>query len=403
MQTPSTEMDLEFTSPTKKRVTRDPDSQLDQIIQAGNRTSSPSTKKNDTPVITPPKPKVSYEHRTNAGTTILTYNPNNLPAMEHGEDDNRSMNRMCKITQPYPHVDSTYKHMTDAMRHTHLDQRLVSMTERMIEAYNIPILQEDDGDDDEEMNDNVKKEEGTEPNSESKPFAPYEIVGVPRQSLQTNIGRICNDAHDGKLNKTTLLLEGSRHGANGTRIELDVEKLVQKEGVSFSLFQGQIVLVEGYNHSGRRMVAERLVEGLPFQMEDMEMTSKSVLRDMHYGEEKGSQNGKPVKVMTAAGPYTTSQDLEYQPLMDLLGTIEIEKPDVVILMGPFVDLRQEKVESGEDLTVEYEDGTKRYVTFEQFFAAKVSSELEALYESDPGMKTQFVLVPSMDDAIAEPV
>ena len=207
---------MEFTSPTKKRVMRDPDSQLDQIIQAGNHTSSPFTTKSDTPtpvITTPPKPtpKMSYEDRTNAGTTILTYNPNNLPAVEHGNSkDETRMNRMCKITQPYNHIDSTYKHMTDAMRHTHLDQRLVSMTERMIEAYHIPILQEDDGDDEDmNRNDNVKKEDETETetNSESKPFAPYEIVGVPRQSLQTNIGRICNDAHDGKLNKTTLFLE----------------------------------------------------------------------------------------------------------------------------------------------------------------------------------------------------
>jgi DNA polymerase alpha subunit B len=124
---------------------------------------------------------------------------------------------------------------------------------------------------------------------------------------------------------------------------------------------------------------------------------------MHHGEGKGCQNGNAVKIYAAAGPYTTSQDLDYQPLMDLLGTIEAETPDVVILMGPFVDMRQDKVQSGEELTVEYEDGTKRHVCFEQFFAAKIASELENMYESNPGLKTQFVLVPSMDDAIAEPV
>jgi hypothetical protein len=72
-------------------------------------------------------------------------------------------------------------------------------------------------------------------------------------------------------------------------------------------------------------------------------------------------------------------------------------------MGPFVDMRQEIVKNGEDLVLECEDGTKTHVCYEQFFAAKVAAELETLYEEDPDLKTQFVLVPSMDDAVSEPV
>ena len=135
----------------------------------------------------------------------------------------------------------------------------------------------------------------------------------------------------------------------------------------------------------------------------MAKTSKHLLRNMHYGESKGCQNGNALKIFAAAGPYTTSDNLDYQPIADLLGFIEDEKPDVVVLMGPFVDLRQEKIQSGEDLIVEYQDGSKRHVCFEQFFAAKVATELEGMFEGDPGLKTQFVIVPSMDDAIAEPV
>ena len=113
--------------------------------------------------------------------------------------------------------------------------------------------------------------------------------------------------------------------------------------------------------------------------------------------------GQGAKIYAVAGPYTTSQNLEYQPLTDLLGVVEVEKPDVVIMMGPFVDMRMDVVKNGEDLVLEYEDGTKRHVCYEQFFAAKIAAELEALYEAEPDLKTQFILVPSMDDAVSEPV
>jgi hypothetical protein len=38
-----------------------------------------------------------------------------------------------------------------------------------------------------------------------------------------------------------------------------------------------------------------------------------------------------------------------------------EKPDVVLMMGPFVDMRQEIVQNVEDLVLEYENGTKTHV------------------------------------------
>lgn len=412
-----------FVSPSKKRsvLSSNPDFQLDQIANSSVKTESPSSSNNST-TVTPPKPKaspsVAYENRTNAGASVFTYNPNNIPETSSNDesmnsDSNTNTGRICKIRQTYQnvHISSPYHYMTDAARHTHLEARLTSMTEQMIKAYDIPLPGSDDG----EENQNEKEGEQKQEHAQSGAFATFEHVGVPRQSLQTNIGRICNEAHVGKLNKTTLLLEGSKNGSNGARIELDVEKLSKE--ASFSLFQGQIVCVEGYNYSGRKMVVHRLMEGLPSTSSSSNSscdkgddavlvqpkTRKQDLLEMQYGNKEGCQNGNSLKIYAVAGPYTTSDDLEYQPLADLLGTIEVDKPDVVILMGPFVDMRQQKVKTGEELTLEYQDGSKRYVTFEQFFAAKIANELEVMFENDPALKTQFVLVPSMDDAIAEPV
>lgn len=39
----------------------------------------------------------------------------------------------------------------------------------------------------------------------------------------------------------------------------------------------------------------------------------------------------------ASGPFTTTDTLEYEPLLDLMRVIAVRKPDVVVLAGPFVD------------------------------------------------------------------
>jgi DNA polymerase alpha subunit B len=223
----------------------------------------------------------------------------------------------------------------------------------------------------------------------------FEQVGVPRQSVQFNVGRICNESHSGKINSTTILLEGSRSGSNGARISVDVSRLE-----NYSVFPGQIVGVKGMNVSGRKIMAEEIVEGIENNNgERMVKTKRSILKE-------SNKNGHGTKIFTVAGPYTT-EDFEYKPLESLLENVVKEKPDVVIMMGPFVDMKMEKIANGE-MTVEFVDGDgnpeEKVVSYEAFFAAKISSVLESLFEDmKDSMKTQFVLVPSTDDAIAEPV
>jgi ABC-type histidine transport system ATPase subunit len=82
----------------------------------------------------------------------------------------------------------------------------------------------------------------------------------------------------------------------------------------------------------------------------------------------------------------------------MLEVIRVEKPDVVIMTGPFVDMSHSLV--GET-TLESEDGVKLIVTHEAFFANKVAAFIEALFADEDGLNTQFVLVPSLDDAVSE--
>lgn len=187
------------------------------------------------------------------------------------------------------------------------------------------------------------------------------------------------------MNATTVLLEGSQATSGGARVEVDLRHLKQ----DYSLFPGQIVTLEGHNTTGRSMVVQRLCEGVPHP------PNTSPAGDLLKYHHK-VQDGMPLNIVTAAGPFTTADNLDYQPLHDLLNNLlqQPEHVDAVILTGPFVDMRHAHVAAGNTAV----DGS--VVPFEVLFAHKVSQALEELYESSPHA-TQFILQPSLDDATAE--
>lgn len=104
------------------------------------------------------------------------------------------------------------------------------------------------------------------------------------------------------------------------------------------------------------------------------------------------------KIVSMAGPYTTSDNLEYAPLVDAVLKISEEKPDVVILCGPFVDSRQPLVE---DCIIE-EDGVMKNVSHEYLFRVRISELFSEMYENY-SLDTQIVLVPSVEDAFLDSV
>lgn len=48
-------------------------------------------------------------------------------------------------------------------------------------------------------------------------------------------------------------------------------------------------------------------------------------------------------MIAVAGPYTTSDNLAYEPLKDLVTYIGTHRPHVVIMTGPFLDSEHAKV------------------------------------------------------------
>ena len=154
------------------------------------------------------------------------------------------------------------------------------------------------------------------------------------------------------MNHTSVVVEGSSSSCGGARINVDLGNLKSKK-IPFSLFPGQIVAIEGMNPTGRKIVAHSVCEGAAHA------SNKSTIKDLlHYHYEK--QDGSAVKVLTACGPFTTSENLEYQPFVDLMHVILEQLPDVVVLTGPFVDVRHDQIKTGY-VQLELDDNVRQVV------------------------------------------
>ena len=186
-----------------------------------------------------------------------------------------------------------------------------------------------------------------------------------------------------------MVIEGSSASAGGARINVDLTHL-RSTNTAYSLFPGQIVAMEGMNPTGRKMTAHRICEGAAHKPNT---TSVRKLREYHHD----MQDGAPLKIMTACGPFTTSDTTDYQPFVDLMYEIMDSSPDVVVLAGPFVDMRQTQIKEGKT-TIEIDDGVEKVVSYENFFAYKIAGLIEEAFSEADDMNTQFILVPSVDDA-----
>lgn len=349
------------TPPTAKR----PNQQQQRPEQTTTGASSvDSVGRND---LTSPRRAVklpSYNDRTRVGQIVASFNPTGLPPIA---PNTKSVN--CVISQDDQNLRKSYRHMFTTMeeRSRALEDHLTTLSNEIISLHGIS-----DG------------ENG---------IAPLEQVNVPRQDKVTCVGRICNEAHEGKLNATSVVIEGSSSTCGGARINVDLSMLKSSK-TAYSLFPGQIVAIEGMNPTGRKLMAQRVCEGAAHPVNT---ASVKELREFHYDR----QDGSPIKLLTACGPFTTSDNMDYEPFVDFMHVVMEQSPDVVILTGPFVDMRHDAVKKG-NISIEVDEDVYQTVPHEAVFANKISSLIDEVLESmGDDTKTQFVLVPALEDASAK--
>eukprot|EP00058_Branchiostoma_floridae_P021149 XP_002606639.1 hypothetical protein BRAFLDRAFT_120094 [Branchiostoma floridae] len=134
----------------------------------------------------------------------------------------------------------------------------------------------------------------------------------PCQEPITVSGRVCCDMSTGRLNAHSVLLEGSRETSARKTVHLDLSEVSE-----YSLFPGQIVACDGLNTTGSKLVVSKFYQGVHLPFAEVDETSENL--------------SVPVQVLVAAGPFTPSDSLAYEPLEDLLKYLKRDQPDVCVL------------------------------------------------------------------------
>ena len=208
---------------------------------------------------------------------------------------------------------------------------------------------------------------------------PLSSVSTAGSEEATFVGRVCCEG-EGRLNVQSLFLEGSRASSNGCRVRVDL-----KDCPEYALFPGQIVAVIGINirHS---IVATRVLTVLPPR--DAQAAAATAAAAAADGPAAGRS---AVAIMSAAGPFTTTDDLTYAPFTALLQKAMEVRPDCLVLLGPFVDESHPAVAGG-DVPV----------TYETLFCRQVLDPLkdwiESQLEAEATKIPHVVLLPSPKDA-----
>lgn len=343
---PAAKRKATFDTPTSKAV-------------KNNLNSSPAD--NKTPTMKS-LPTVAFEGRKNAGEVVEAINAH-LPAAEVPEVPPAEARIKLKAAVDLPKY--TYKPM--AMKLSEASEILDDRIDMFVEQ--------------------VQKEHNLEDNDFGNPAAQStsDIVAV---------GRIACDQPTGKLNASSIVLETSRRMGAGMRVPLKLD------GVTFDFFPGKIVALRGTNVSGHHFLVR---EVLPMPLLPPAASRPEDI-DVH-NDRLTSADGetRPLHMLVAAGPYTTESDLSFAPLYTLLEQATTERADVLVLVGPFLDLEHPVVASGDfeqhlpaDAKIEPDQATLTDV-----FRVLISSAIQRLAQAVPTMT--IIMVPSMRDAISKHV
>ena len=206
------------------------------------------------------------------------------------------------------------------------------------------------------------------------------------------VGRIASDALEGKLNASSLVLEISRRTGAGLRIPLKVET------VSHEFFPGQIVAVRGINASGDYFAVSEVLE-MPLLPPAASLPSTMDALNERLGvQEDGLENPThALNVLISSGPYTADDNLAFEPLRTLCEKAAESYADVLIMVGPILDLEHPLIASGDfdlpdDPSIEPDKATLNDV-----FRILVGAPLRHLAQQV--LNITIILIPSVRDAV----
>ncbi|KAI7997250.1 DNA polymerase alpha subunit B [Camellia lanceoleosa] len=205
---------------------------------------------------------------------------------------------------------------------------------------------------------------------------------VASQKSVFAVGMICCE-EEGRLKEKPVLLQSSVEHSGGQRVRLDLQKLSQ-----FSIFPGQVVGVEGHNPSGHCLTASKIIDYTPLSGsadENPHPTKKQVV-DQEFQLTDPSHVLAVLSMIIAAGPFTTTDNLFFEPLTELLAYARRKQPQLLLLLGPFIDSEHPEIKKG---------AVNR--TFDEIFRLEILGRLQD-YVEYMGSAARVILVPSIRDA-----
>ncbi|WVQ77069.1 hypothetical protein IAR50_006752 [Cryptococcus sp. DSM 104548] len=205
------------------------------------------------------------------------------------------------------------------------------------------------------------------------------------------VGRIVVNASGVKIDKASLRnsfhLQSSRLIGGGKRIALQFpeDQLRVIGGApgakSVPMYSGCLVCLKGRNGGGGTFVIEELLVSPPGFLGQ---TPASELLDFQHGDKLA---GRPMSLCVASGPFTMSDNLLFAPLEAVLNKVAEERPDVLLLLGPFIDSQHPAIKSG----LVTESPT-------DIFRTQISERLQKVIDASSG--TVIILVPSVRDVVS---
>ncbi|BGP47016.1 DNA-directed DNA polymerase alpha subunit pol12 [Rhodotorula kratochvilovae] len=206
--------------------------------------------------------------------------------------------------------------------------------------------------------------------------------GIQSQEDILVVGRLCPETDAAKMTETSTWLESSRMLGSGSRVLLKFEPEMKVRGApagsgGMGMFPGCLVALKGTNGGGKLFAVKEVLMMPPI---DATYTAPTELLAKQYGNQLKQLNGAPMSVIVASGPYTVDLDLEYEPLQALLSLAQEEKPDVLVLTGPFIDAEHPLIKRGDvdEFPV-------------QLFRSRISTKLAHLLANSP--RTTVILIP----------
>ncbi|KAF8967116.1 DNA polymerase alpha/epsilon subunit B-domain-containing protein [Flammula alnicola] len=201
----------------------------------------------------------------------------------------------------------------------------------------------------------------------------------------TIIGRITHDAESASMSKLVegaITIESSRMLSSGARIPLILDPTIKIRGSvrgigGVGIYPGAIVALKGKNGGGGYFLATEVL-GIP------PLKSSPAAQGIIDPKLDPMASQNPASMFVACGPFTTDADTGYKPWRALLQQIKVQKPDVLLLIGPFVDAAHPKIKAG-DLDVSPAN----------LFRAHFVDPLKAFLSVSPG--SIVLLIPSVRD------